>query len=1025
MPAPSAPLGTSALPSSDRAAAAVATIESAGVPLRYAFLPDFSAARPNPGSGGLVAPTYAVAPAPIGVADYGIANRSGALVADNLTTARLEGTFAPTSLSGLALGTGAPDYYGIQLNAVLQNVSLLGNSSYSFWTQNVAEYSTSSGQLTLIDNIWNFSSPQGALSYNAILSHGRNGSQVGTTYYYAVGPTISVGYPFTLRLFLNASVEDRLATVYFNYTLANATVARAGSFDEVQFDSTPPLPSAPVTAPVYRADGTVPSPLGLPDDFELALGGPGGGSNFDALHASATLALDYWDATRSAFEDVPSAYNVGADTGETAVGASATWSSNGAGALGGGPGPAVFLGVGPSFVGGAWNVSNATEGSALLHLDLAPHNGFLFVGPGAAPPASEYQWLPPDGPYVVPPGAYSIEALASRFDPAAAAVAVPSAGTWRNLTLTSDPSSGVYTPLWAFSSSGVANLSTSCAAGTCTLASDEGGPLGRPADGGPAFPWFGESNDFLFPVFPGIWLAGVRDVRIASPPPFTVVPPPWEAAARAAFGLPASNGLPAYLDTDANISISAATFSTWWFAGGYLGASAADASLVLWNTTESRVENSTFLTGGEGLYLYGGAGNVVTGNSFLTYEPLAANAATIAAAVYGSTGLYEADPGSSDLVYNNAFGTYFTAIEPAIDPYTGGRPLVPFDARWNVTPTAGPNIAGGSVVGGNYWWNYGAAGDPYWIRPYNASGGIALGGDYAPILLAPLWDVTFVEHGLPNGTAWRVGIETSGGYVASTGTGSSIVQTWPSGQYFAEATSANGAFGLATVLFVSVSGSNLTENLTLYRLYSLDFRAAAFPGGSFWTVTVWNPLGSWIDLGNVAGFPSEELPAGTYNFTVSAPPGYVAVPASGIVALYGNVTVQVRFGPAGAPGTLVGTVQPGFGAHLWLAGQPVLLGPGGSFNVSVPAGIYALEATAPGHLPYFNNVSVSAGQTVSLAIALVGVPPGSPPASALYVAVSAAVVLGGVALFLALRGRRRPPTPSSETPPTAVAPPPP
>ncbi|EQD40718.1 thermopsin precursor related protein, partial [mine drainage metagenome] len=197
-----------------------------------------------------------------------------------------------------------------------------------------------------------------------------------------------------------------------------------------------------------------------------------------------------------------------------------------------------------------------------------------------------------------------------------------------NVTLTADPATGVYTPLWAFSATALANLSSTCAAGACTLWSDEPGPLGQPATGGPSFPWFGESNDFLFPVFPGIWLAHVSSANVVAPPPLSVLPPPWQAAASSRLGIPASNALPTYFYDDANLTITEGTFSNWWFSGGYLGPAAADAAVVLWNTTGSRVTNSTFLTGGEGVYLYGGSGNVVTGDTFLSYTPLAANDAS-------------------------------------------------------------------------------------------------------------------------------------------------------------------------------------------------------------------------------------------------------------------------------------------------------------------------------------------------------------------------------------------------------------
>ncbi len=1024
-PAPAAPLGPSALAASGPAAEAVAAIRSAGAPMRYAFLPDFAAARPNRTAGSLVGPTYPSAPAPMGIADYGIVNRSGTLGPESLSTTGLEGTFAPTALSGLALGTGAPDYYGVQLNAVLQNVTLFGNASYSFWTQNVAEYSTFSHQLTLLDNLWNFSSPQGQLSANALLGHGANGTQVGTTYYYDVGPTITIGYPFTLRLFLAASLAQGDAVVYFNYTVQNASVTRAGSFDEIEFHSQPTGGSAPTAPPVYRADGAAPNPLGLPDDFELDLGGPGGGSNFDVLRAAAAMELDYWDAASGLFEVVPSAYNVGADTGETAIGVASTWSPQGGGALGGAPGPSVQLGTGPAFVGGAWNVSNGSGGRGTVDLTLSPGNGFLFVAPGTAPPASAYQWLPPTGPYELAPGTYSVEGLAAHHDPGALVLTVPSGGVRANLTLTSDPSTGVYTPLWAFSSAALANISSTCAQGACTLWSDEAGPLGQPGSGGPSFPWFGESNDYLFPVFPGIWLANVAEARLLTPPPLTVAPPPWEAAAWRALGAPATDALPTFFYNDTGLSISSATFANWWYAGGYLGPAAADAAVVLWNTTDSRVTNSTFLSGGEALYLYGGEANTVTGNAFLSYDPLAANAASIAGAVFGTVGIYEADPGTADRIYNNAFGTYETAIEPRIDPYTGEPPAVPYDASWNVAPAAGENIAGVAGIGGNYWWNYGTSNDPYGVLPYNASGGIATGGDADPILLAPLWSVTFVAEGLPNGTAWHVGVDTSTGFATSTSPGGPIVQYWPNGEYFVEADSANGSYGLATIGVISVAGYNVTEPLAFHRLFSLSFVGVSLPPGAFWTITVWNRLGSWIDLGNVADFPAERLPEGTYNFTVGPPPGYLARPANGVLDLVANDSLSLVFAPLGAAGAVEGSVAPAAGLALRIGGQPVALGAGGAFRVSVPAGIYAVEATAPGYLPYFNNVSVAANQTVELRIALT---PSAGPAAAgtaLLVAIAAAVVLAIVAAGLAVWGlRRRPPPPADAAPPAAPSPPP-
>jgi thermopsin len=1012
----------------------VAKIRAAGVPLRYAFLPNLQRQSPSSVGVGPVSSSYTAAPAPIGVADFGVVNRSGGLVPANLTTSRLEGTFAPTQFSGLSLGIDGPDLYAVQLNAVLQGVTLFGNSSYAFWTQNVAEYSPASHELYLVDNLWNFSNASGLLSTNALLGHGPNGTQVGTTYYYALGPAIPVGYPFRLSLFLNASVSANEDVVFFNYTVSNATVSAAGSYDELVFQSTPVPPGGGTNAPTYRADGYALNPLGLPNDFEFVIGGPGGGSNFDAFHASAAMDLYYWDSGSAAFRVVPSAFDVGGDTGETTAGLASTWTAAADSALGGPPGPASHLSQGPSFVEGEWNVSNSTQGSGVLHLRLAPENGFVFLAPGIAPAQASFQWLPPDGPYTVSPGAYSVEALASHFAPTTTTFVVAPGSDWLNVSLSADPAAGVYTPLWALSETDLANISSSCGIGGCTLLNDESGALGGPAGEGVVFPWFGNFNDFFFPEFPGILLWNVSGARVASAPALEVVAPVWLENQTLRFGTPESNDLPIIALQDTTVTVVGATgIGGWWFAGSYLGPAGAQASVVLWNTSGSTVANDTFLTGDEALYLYGGTNNTVEGNSFLGYAPLAADEGSIAAAVYGSTGLFEADFGNGgagttgcdcrDLVYNNAFGTDLTAVEPAMDPYTGEPPRFPFDARWNITPERGINIAGGSGLGGNYWWDYGDSTDPYWVLPYTADGDIAVGGDYHPLLGVRLWTVTFEETGLPAGTPWEVLVQTPTGYAYEVSNGTTFSESWPSGDYYLTARSIGDTYQIPVPVALEVNGANTTELLEFYPIHLLTFTATDLPAGGFWAITFWNQFGSWFDLGNVPVFGPVALASATYNFTVSPPPGYAASPSAGVVVLNRNETVSIRFSNASLLGGLVGRVTPTTGVLLWVDGNGVPLQSNGSFSVSLGPGLHSVEATAAGYVPYFNNVTIYGGTSTSLLIALypVGAGSGLLPASSLELllggAVAAAAVLA-VTTLLFYRRARPPRYPPPSLPPT-------
>jgi len=973
----------------------------------------------------------------MGLADLGLVNVSGTLSPTELTTPRVAGTFAPTALTGFSVDSGAPDAYGVQVNAVLTNVTLFGNSSYQFWTQNVIEYSTFSHQLSFLDNVWNFSGRTGTLSQNALLAHGPNGTQVGTTFYYALGPVVTMGYPFTLSLFLNSAAGAYGDLVFFNYTLSNATENLAGSFDYVEFNASGGQAVGSLPTPLYLANGANYNPLGIPDDFELDIAGPGGGSNFDALNASAAVNLYYWSAADQKFLVIPSAFDAGAETGETSAGLSSTWTQTGDEGLRGTPGPAAHIGQGPSLLMGEWNVTPSTSGLAVLHYRLAPSNGFTFVAAGSAPSLSSFGWAPPATSYDLPPGTYSVWSLASEFSPARSPVNLPPGGTYLNVTLGGDASDGVYTPLWAFDASGLANISSSCAQGTCLLDNNEQGPIGTlgALGRGASFPWFGEFNDFLFPVFPGLFVWNVANIIVASPPSFTVDTPSWLGNVTKAFGTPATNDLALFFYDDTNVSlVNGAAIGGWWFDPAYLGASAPQYSVVFWNTSSSSVVGNTFLTAGGALYLYGGENNTIWNNTFLQYIPLAANDGSVSGAVHGANGLFDADFGDAraagagcscgDLVYNNQFGDYHPAYSPTVDPYTGRAPRLPFDSLWNVTPRPGPNILGGNVLGGNFWWNYGSSLDPYWVLPYNASGNIAVGGDSHPLVPTPLVTVTFDVTGLPAGTPWHVGVYTSSGIAFNSSTGTSLTELWPAGEYFFVANSISGAYGIPSTGVFDVGPVNVTEILAFYPLFQLTFTTVNFPAGAFWAITLSSVMwGAFIDLGNVAQFPATTLAAGPYNFTISPPAGYTVYPLDGSVNLTANASVQLSFSKVGAPAFLYITLAPATGAQLWVDGSPVANAALGSLNLSLPAGIHSIYATSPGYLPYYNNVSLQGGGSTVLLIAFTLIPSTSiensgAPNVFLLVLVgglgAAAVGLGAALVFVS--ARRRPPTPPNSTP---------
>src|SRR5208283_1242474 len=221
--------------------------------------------------------------------------------------------------------------------------------------------------------------------------------------------------PFVVQLYLNSSLIDGRDAVYFNYSLTSGLGTSSANYNYAIFNSTMPGANPATTPkPVYVANGFQYNPLGLPDDFEITLGGPGGGSNFDVLESASTyMSLQYWNSTVGEYLTVPTAFNVGGETGETSVGVNAAWAQFGTGT----PFPAscvecVSLSNGPSFLYGMWGVGGAgvggisprsetdwpSQSAAFVYLN--PVNAFLFIAEGfvftgyATTNYSLFQWAP-------------------------------------------------------------------------------------------------------------------------------------------------------------------------------------------------------------------------------------------------------------------------------------------------------------------------------------------------------------------------------------------------------------------------------------------------------------------------------------------------------------------------------------------------------------------------------------------------------------------------------------------------------
>jgi thermopsin len=1050
---------TSVDASSPLASQILSSLEAKGVSPRYIELP-YLLNGPSPGlTNGHVNLSYTSSPAPYGIGEFGLKNVSGVITPYRLSTPSVEANFSTNYLSGYSAGLSSPDEWGVQLNAVLNNVTLFGKTGYQFWTQNVFEYSPSLKALIFVSNIWNFSNSHATLSCNFLYQS--DGTVVCPTYYYGVTGYIPATEPFHLQLYLNSTLIGGRDAVFFNFSLTSGLGTESSNFNYAIFNSLATGGNPALTPkPVYIANGFQYNPLGLPDDFEITLGGPGGGSNFDVFESEETyMSLQYYNTTLGAYLTVPSAYNVGGETGETSVGVNAAWAQFGSGTFPTACVACADLSNGPSFQYGLWGVGGTDRAGNVVpeiawgsqsgpYLIPKPANAFVFIAEGfvfttwTTTNWSLFQWVPNFAPYTLlttmPVGNYTVVAVLGDYSAILGTFTLNhDSGVHPvvNLAVALDTTIGVNTPLWAFNATGLAAISSGTDyLGNYILYNNQYAPIGQdPIDSDVCvigncayFPWFGLINDYGFQVFPGILLDGVVGVDVLNAPSFDVAVPGAPSQAQNTinyFGLPSTNDLQMFFWGDDVVNLEGSTIGGWFPAVSDFGPSASFASVVYWNTSYSDVSANTFNVGGMGLFLYGGYDNYLWNNTFVQGSaPVSPDPYSTAAAYYGSIGLVDADFGDAefygaaanslcdycDTIWNNVFDTVITATSPYLDPYTGTYPnQYPYDfsQAWNVPYEPGvKNIIGGNYLGGNYYWDYGSAENPYGVLPdveinylpeYEFAtypgyigGEYGLGGDYYPLVNVPLYKITFKEQGLPKGVDWYVYVYVPPEYffqgdyayntTAAPGTNNFTETT---GSWFYEAYtfdqwySATNPFGYATV---NATTGNVVVTIVFQTAYILTVHETGLPKGTYWYGESYNSSvgyhANYTHTGsenNISG-----MIAGTYDWWAatyySNNNQYAMIPGvQAAVTISANTTVNVVFVPVfflyvnalGLPtGTLwiftLSNVGEDYGYWWWQTGT--------WRNFTAPDLTYNFTATSAGYAPHNGTVTLSANTTLTI-----------------------------------------------------------
>ena len=775
------------------------TVSSPPTTYKHYFPPNFNARTKE--VNGVVTPLYSTSPAPMGVGSWGITNNSGAITGYVLNASSFEGTAVLNNLTTVDMTNDGPDQYTMQLNTILRNVTLFGNSSFVFWNQNVVLYTAHNHTLTFEDNIWNFTSASFIMNNNTFYSY--DGNLIAPYYYYAVGPSLSVSYPFTVHLFLNSTMINNRDAVFFNYSVISSNGTYTGSYDKVIFNSTYGMPSTFITPTAYyQINGFQVTPNGfLPYDAELMIGGPGGGSTTNVFSINGTMTLSYLPSgsTTSQYISVPSAYDFGTDTGETASGIAEWWSGN-----------TVHLGAGPSLLYPMWNVSS-NSGYQTLSGTVTPSNSFIFMSNGTfSDPYAAWAPVNNDGSfnYQLAPGIYSGRVLMSDYVPQNFSF-TSSASV--SISLVKNTAKGIYTPLVAMNNQQLQYISSS-----------GNGTQGNPyvIENNQYFaidPLFWEWNDYLFPVFSGIMLVDTSAyVLISHAAPFLIYYPSFTYPVLDYYGLPTYNFLPTELYGTSHVSIMNSQY-TGWFPSAFQSTYGYPVigNVIAWNASSTLIANNDFLDMGASVTVYGGSGNLIWGNYFEQSEPIVP-AGLLA---FGPDPIGLTIYSSNNTIFNNNFNVLITTLSPAYNIYNGATTL--YNNTWNVTsePSSTATAFNGQSLSGSVVNNGYVSGNVYWDeipgQPYNDYGFVASGYDYSPVV-PNVYNVTVTLNNLKPGMTANVYLVQDSQYqylFENSGTSTVTVPTF-NGTYFIVVV-AQGQFYFDYTQTVTVNGASVAVTINL------------------------------------------------------------------------------------------------------------------------------------------------------------------------------------------------------------------
>lgn len=219
----------------------------------------------------------------------------------------------------------------------------------------------------------------------------------------------------------------------------------------------------------------------------------------------------------------------------------------------------------------------------------------------------------------------------------------------------------------------------------------------------------------------------------------------------------------------------------------------------------------------------------------------------------------------------------------------------------------------------------------------------------------PAFGVSFIEGGLSSGTQWQITV----GNQTKSSTNTTITFSLAPGNYVYLVAGVQGYSVTPAGGTLIVSGGDVQESITFTKSsFDVAFLETGLPSGLTWSVS----LDAVKHISSTSAIVFSDVSNGFYGYTVGAPFGYQASPASGNFSVSGqNATISISFGLGwnlpSPPQNVTATGAVGLVQLSWNAPKSSGAPPG--FTGTGVESYYVYRGNASGGEKYYGKVTAA------------------------------------------------------------------